>query len=112
MIDNYQYVDYYKYELDSMKDKARIEIKFVNGDIHNFNVANLGITKDGKVIQKPVYGDTFYAPHIYEPLFLSKEFKIGNLTELEMYLKLLIVEDRQINPYIFLANMVQKIFYQ
>jgi hypothetical protein len=40
---------------------------------------------------------------------LSKEFKIGNLTELEMYLKLLIVEDRQINPYIFSSKYGTKI---
>lgn len=101
IIDNYQYVDYYKYELNKTKDRAKIEIKFIDGDTHYFDVANLTITKDMMVIQRPVYGETFYTPHIYRPLFLSKEFKIDNLTELEMYLKLLIIEDREINPYIF-----------
>ena len=109
IIDNYQYVDYYKYELNKPKDKAKMEIKFIDGDIHHFNVANLTITKDMVVVQKTVYGETFYAPHIYEPLFLSKEFKIDNLTELEMYLKLLIIEDREVNPYIFSGKHGTKI---
>lgn len=101
IIDNYQYVEYYKYELNGTKDKAKMKIKFIDGDIHHFDVANLTITKDMMVVQRPIYGETFYVPHIYEPLFLSNDFKIDNLTELEMYLKLLIIEDRKVNPYIF-----------
>lgn len=109
IIDNYQYVDYYKYELNSRKDKAKMDIKFVDGDTHSFDVANLEITKDGKVVSKNVYGDVFYIPHIYEPLFLSKEYKVENLTELEMYLKLLIIEDREVNPYIIINDRDVKI---
>lgn len=105
IISNFQYVDYYRYKLLPLGDTANLEIKFVDGEISQFYVANLSIYK-GQITQKRFgQGDTFYIPHIYEPIFMDNDsYKVENLTELEYYLKFLIIEDRLINPYILYSN--------
>lgn len=111
IINNYQYVDYYRYELGNSNSRARLEIKFVDGNSHFFFLTNPDIKGNGAIPDKPAYVDSIYIPHIYEPLFIAnekREFETYNIVEMEMYLKLLIIEDRMVSPYIYSNGKMNK----
>lgn len=123
-VENYQYVDYYKYE-NSTKSLISLEMKLYEGSTHIFEVGNFNIV-NGKFAGAIGYdigssfieqnslglliGDNIYAPHVYDTLFVdTKTYLMGGLKELEWYLKFLISEDRLINPYILYVNGNKKI---
>ncbi len=93
-INNYQYVDSYEYDYNQNQHPLNITVNMHMGE--NFN---LFIDNGFGAIGSP----NILTPNIYEYIFWRKNDKgvpeMRNTKELDLYLKLLILEDREINPY-------------
>lgn len=94
-IDNFQYVDSYEYEYDKMNLPTSMTIYMHKGESFTLNTSH-GLSYGEKTNQ-------FLAPNIYGNIFPKKNKDgitiIPDTREWELYLKLLIIEDRLINPY-------------
>lgn len=92
-VDNYQYVESYEYDYDRMSRPRLITVKMHEGE--SFKLFN-----DQSFFSS---SDPVYAPNIYGDLFPNKTRDgvaiMHDSREWELYLKLLIIEDRVINPY-------------
>lgn len=92
-IDNYQYVESYEYEYDKMTRPNSLTVTMHEGESFVLTTSQSFVPSS----------DQIYAPNIYGDLFPNKDKNgvtiLPDSREWELYLKLLINEDRLINPY-------------
>ncbi|MCK9471248.1 MAG: hypothetical protein M0Q88_05805 [Bacilli bacterium] len=94
-IDNYQYVDSYEYDYNpSFNYPSNITVNMHQGQSFELYIE----TGWGKVGLSHIY-----APNIYDFFFRKRTNenipKLTDPREVDLYLKLMILEDREINPY-------------
>lgn len=89
MVENYQYIDFIKY--DYISNRFEKEILSIECQLY-----------DGEKFMIPKF-NSFYGANIYSSMLFGYSSQntplFKELKKIELYLKLCIVEDRQVNPY-------------